>query len=196
LAPGGRRKADWSKTPPTLKLIAAALFARHGIQVDFLHGDTGYVRQARTFLENLARGKTKDGNPFYEKRILMHSMGGMAKPEPATLIEMVRFAQALPLSDIGTGREHLLGLIFSMTEFGQRTVALGSAEVWMKDLLLGFTMGALRKYELIAGCRWMRAACHLGTGGERLGACVEFLRLHQRPEGPSATMIPRSNKPW
>jgi len=181
---GRRRKADWSKTPPTLKLIAASLFARHGIQVDFLHADTGYVRQAQTFLASLPRGKARDEIPFYEKSILMHRMGHMAKPRPATLTEVVRFAQALPLTDIGTGRERLLGLISSTTEFGQRTVALGAAGVWMKDLVLGFAMGALRKYELIAGCRWMRAACYLGMRGERLEACVEFLRLHQRPEGP------------
>jgi hypothetical protein len=179
-----RRQADWSKTPPTLKLIAASLFAHHGIQVDFLHADTGYVGQAQTFLASLGRGKTKNGIQFYEKSILMHKMGRIAKPRPASLAEMVRFAQALPLTDTGTGREHLLGLISATTEFGQRTVALGGARTWLRDLVLGFAMAALRKYELIAGCRWMRAACHLAMSGERLEACVEFLRLHQRPEGP------------
>ena len=185
LTHGGRqRRADWSKTPPTLALIAASLFARYQIYVDFLHGNAGCVRQAHTFLASVPWGKARDEVAFYEKRLLMHRMGCITKPKSATLTEVVRFAQALPLADIGPGLEQLLGLISSATELGHRSVELETACVWMEDMVLGFAMSGLRKYELTAGCRWMRAARYLGMDGERLAACLEFLRLHERPEGP------------
>jgi hypothetical protein len=182
---GGRQpSSDWSNAPPTLKLIAAALFTSHQIHVDFLHGSGGYVHHAQVFLGSRHRGKAWEEVVLYEKRMLLHRMSRMAKPKSATVTEVVRFAQVMPLTDIDAERERLLGLISSATELGYRAVALGAAGGWLEDQLMGFAMAALRKYDLTAGCRWMRSALYLGLGGDRLKACFDFLLLHQRPEGP------------
>jgi hypothetical protein len=176
--------ADWSRTSPALKLITAALLAHHQVAVDFLHGDAGYVRQAQSFLHGLPRRKADDETPFHEKRFLLHRLGRVPKPKPASAAEVVRFARALPLTDTGAGLERFLGLIFSATEFGTGSTVTPPPAAWFNDMLLGFAIAALRRYDLIAGSRWLRAARYLGIGGEMFEACRAFLRLHQRPEGP------------
>ena len=176
--------AGWSRTSPALKLITAALLARHQVAVDYLHGDAGYVRQAQSFLQGLPRSKTDDEISFYEKRFLLHRLGQAPKPNPAGAAEVVRFARALPLTDTGAGRERFLDLIFSATEFGTGGTAISPPGAWFTDMVAGFTSAAFRKYDLIAGSRWLRAAQYLGIGGAMLEDGQAFLRLHQRPEGP------------
>lgn len=179
-----RAAADWSKTPPTLKLLAAVLFERYQVHVAFLHDDNGYVSQAQSFLLSRSRSKSEDAISFYDKYILMHGMRRVARPASPPLSQAVRFARSLSLADVGSAREHLFRLISASSQLGKRSVTLRKAAAWMEDLLLGFAMAALRKYDLTEGCRWMRAACYLGLRGARLESCTQFLCLHQRPEGP------------
>jgi len=120
---------------------------------------------------------------LYEKRLLLHAMGLQPQPPRIGLSDLRDFARSLSFVGPESDVEGLLLRIHSYTSFGTRQVQLERSDYWIADLLAGLALTFFRKYDLPMGSRILRALSYLGVDTEDVDDCVDFLRLHQRPEG-------------
>jgi hypothetical protein len=166
---------------PTLKLAVAGLLASRGVFIPSLHAPDGYLPRVAALLGATPRRELAAEMPLYEKRVLLHALGLHPAPGEEGLAIVTDFARACLLD---MDAEELTLRIQVATGCGTRRVTLAADDLWIGELLLGLAMHSLRRYDLQKGCELLRAASALGLGGvEGFHACMDFLRLHQRPEG-------------
>jgi len=167
--------------PPTLKLAVAGLLASRGVFIPSLHAPDGYLPRVAALLGVTPRRELAAEMPLHEKRVLLHALGLHPAPDEEDLAVVTDFARACPLD---VKAEELILRIQVATGCGTGRVALAADDLWIGELLLGLAMHSLRSYDLPRGCELLRAASALGLGrAAGFGACMDFLRLHQRPEG-------------
>ena len=174
---------DWSKTAPALKLIVASLLSSRNVFVPFLHSAQGFLVQAVHALNASESADPATKMLLYEKRLLLHAMGLQPQPPRIGLSDLRDFARSLSFVGPESDVEGLLLRIHSYTSFGTRQVQLERSDYWIADLLAGLALTFFRKYDLPMGSRILRALSYLGVDTEDVDDCVDFLRLHQRPEG-------------
>jgi len=167
--------------PPTLKLAVAGLLASRGVFIPSLHAPGGYLPRVAALLGATPRREFAAERPLYEKRVLLHALGLHPAPGEEDLAVVTDFARTCPLD---VAAEELIVRIQAATGCGTRRVTLAPDDLWIGELLLGLAMHSLRRYDLPRGCELLRAASALGLSrAEGFRACMDFLRLHQRPEG-------------
>jgi len=174
---------DWSKTAPALKLIVAALLSSRSVFVPFLHSAEGFLQQALQALS--ATGPTDLATELllYEKRLLLYAMGLQAQPYGIGLSDLTNFARALSFTGPESEVEELVLRVQSYTSFGRARRQLEKSNYWMSELIAGLALTYLRKYDLPMGSRILRALTYLGVETKDIDDCLDFLSLHQRPEG-------------
>lgn len=174
---------DWSTTQPALKLIVAGILSPHEVFIPSLHSTDGFLFQAAALLRDVPVQDAMADMPLCEKRVLLYRMGLHPIPTRVDVSEVMTFAQTLSLSEYLPAIDDLLLRIHSYAAFGTRNVELALGDPEIGEMLSGVAMSLLRTYDLVTGCRMLRAVRYLGVGGEIFDACVSFLFLQQRLEG-------------
>jgi hypothetical protein len=178
-----RGDLDWSTAAPALKLVVAGLLASQGVLVPSLHSRAGLLSHSAAVLGGMAGDDAHVDLLLGEKRFLLYVMGLHPRPAGIDYAEILAFARILSLASPLSEVEDLLLRINSWTSFGTSQIKLDQSDTWIAELLAGFAMSCLRKYDLIMGCRILRAMSYLGVRSESIDQGLRFLRLHQRSEG-------------
>ncbi len=90
--------------------------------------------------------------------------------------------------------EELALRIQTATACGTRPAPPSLAEPWLPEMVIGYAMHALRQYNLLGACKLLRAAAYLGAGEAASRECLDFLCLHQRPDGAFGYFGPEERK--
>jgi hypothetical protein len=170
-----------SDTPPALKLIVSDLLLSEGFLIPSHHD---FLMRTADVLNATPAGDALTDMPWCEKRVLLHTFGLHSMPQLIDSSDLMACAKALPLTACAAGIEDLLLRINCFTAYGTRNVTMMSSDFWVGEVLVGLTIHFLRQYDFIMGCRLLRSVCYLSAGpGSSFNECVNFLKLHQRPEG-------------
>jgi len=116
-------------------------------------------------------------------RLLLNGMGLSPPPIVVLQSDVVRKRQAPPLSAGTEAIDEWLSSLEAVSAHGTRDVELGAERGWMEDLLGGFSVAALRKYDLVLAVRLLRAMIHFGLGEGYVDDGLSFLLLQQRQAG-------------
>ena len=177
----GQAAMDFSQIAPALKLVTAGLLSSQGFTVPSLHD---FLREAAGALRANPSADALSDLYFCEKRVILHALGLHPAPQTLNASDVVDFAASIDLPASTDKIDELLLRIFSFTAHGTRPVSLAAEDLWLQDLLSGLAIHFLRQYDLVMGCKVLRAMCYLGLGASPdFSACIDFLHLHQRPEG-------------
>lgn len=134
--------------------------------------------------------ETADG---LDRELVLSTLGLPADPE-AFPAEAGDGRADLPLTASREEVEELARHIQTATACGTRSAPPSLAEPWLSQRVIGLAMHALRQYNLLGACKLLRAAAYLGAGEAACRECLDFLCLHQRPDGAFGYFGPEERK--
>ena len=174
---------DWTSTPATLRMIAAAIWRYARIEIPSLHGSQGFVRQAANVLcDDFPQGDDDD-IALSEKRALLFCMGLHPRPYALPRDVLSRAFRDFSLSAPRNQIENLVLQVKAHTLHGLRTLPASADYAQMGSILCALTVSHLRNLDFMQGCNLLRAAAYLDYTDVNRMTCLDWLLLQQRPSG-------------
>lgn len=180
---GTNSTEEWSNTPATLKIVAAALMRSQDIFLPILHDDSGFVKQVEKVLSKQSTDDTIDELWLTEKRILLHSLGLLCLRTPLDIGVLMQKFQEFSLSASQDDVEKLMLFARSHTLHGVRQQVQRIEYNDINHILSALAMHNLRRYDLTIGCNLLRTAQYFNCDSILSRTCLDYLTLNQRPDG-------------
>ena len=167
---------------PTLRLLVEVLLSSEGLTVEpfrqFLTQSVSILRRRDPALEADVS--------LMDKRILLHGAGVLPRP-PTLPSDGVRVLSGnFPLSASAEEVDALILQLECLTGWGTRLVDAEVIEPTVGEMLAGFAVQRLRKYDLISATRLLRLLEYLAASRVivRRDDLYSFLCAHHRAHGP------------
>ena len=168
--------------PAALSLAGAAILSAHHCLPSSLGA---FLSASADLLSRMSSPDAVSDLPWCEKRVLLRGMGLHDEPPRLSRDEVFSLAGEMSLASDSATVQALALHVNSFTSFGTQPGTLAPGDSWLSELLVGFATHSFKEYDLVAGGKLLRAAAGLGLHREdNLTPCMEFLLLHQDPEGP------------
>lgn len=193
LAQFSPERLDYSRAPASLYVLGFALIQRGGVEAPALED---FVTSLTRLLQKDGYASIENFDGAYEATLLLSRLGRCSEP-PRLALQAVRdYCTALPVlldqKRISDLLRHLEGLV----ALGSWPLTLPPDDLWIAEWVVGLATASLHEYDFVTGTRALRCAIYLGVGGYPLTVCLDFMCLHQRPDGRFGYFGPEQERLW
>jgi hypothetical protein len=167
---------------PTLRLLVEVLLSSQGLTAEPLRH---FLTQSVSILRRRDPTLEADAS-LMDKRILLHSAGILPRP-PAQHTDGVRMLlDNFRLSASAEEADTLILQLECLTGWGTRLIDSEVIRPWAGEMLAGFAVQYLRKYDLISAAKLLRLLEHLAASCvvARRDDLYNFLCTQHRTHGP------------